>query len=63
MFVKEADPLIIQDLEARGLLFRAGTYHSHLPVSAGAAIRLSLYYARSTWYIRTSQYKDKGWWS
>ena len=32
MFVKDADPLIIQDLEARGLLFRAERLHPHLPV-------------------------------
>ncbi len=31
-FVKDADPYIIEDLRARGLLFRAGTYHPHLPV-------------------------------
>ena len=58
MFVKEADPLIIQDLQARGLLFRAGTITHTYPFCWRCDTPL-LYYARGTWYIRTSQYKDK----
>jgi isoleucyl-tRNA synthetase len=57
-FVKEADPLIIQDLEERGLLYRAETYTHTYPFCWRCHTPL-LYYARNTWYIRTTQYKDK----
>lgn len=57
-FVKDADPLIIQDLESRGLLLKAETYTHTYPFCWRCATPL-LYYARGTWYLRTSQYKDK----
>ena len=57
-FVKDADPYIIEDLAARGLLFRAGTYTHTYPFCWRCDTPL-LYYARSTWYIRTSQFKDR----
>jgi isoleucyl-tRNA synthetase len=57
-FVKDADPLITADLEARGLLFRAGTYTHTYPFCWRCDTPL-LYYARSTWYIRTSQFKQR----
>ncbi len=57
-FVKQADPLIIEDLQARGLLYKAGTYSHTYPFCWRCDTPL-LYYARSTWYIRTSQYKDQ----
>ena len=56
-FVKDADPFIIEDLQARGLLFRAGTITHTYPFCWRCDTPL-LYYARGTWYIRTSQYKD-----
>jgi isoleucyl-tRNA synthetase len=58
MFVKEADPLIIQDLAQRGLLLRAESYTHTYPFCWRCSTPL-LYYARDTWYIRTTQYKDK----
>jgi len=58
MFVKDADPLIIRDLEARGLMLRHGKYKHTYPFCWRCSTPL-LYYARPTWYIRTSQYKDK----
>lgn len=58
MFVKDADPLIIEDLERRGLLFRAGTYEHTYPFCWRCSTPL-LYYARSTWYIRTTDFKDR----
>jgi len=58
LFVKDADPLIIYDLQARGLLFRVETYSHTYPYCWRCSTPL-LYYARSTWYIRTTQYKDK----
>jgi len=57
-FVKDADPLIIQDLDARGLMFRSGTYSHTYPFCWRCDTPL-IYYARGTWYIRTSQYKDR----
>lgn len=57
-FVKDADPLIIQDLQARGLLYRAETYTHTYPFCWRCHTPL-LYYARSTWYLRTTQYRDK----
>jgi isoleucyl-tRNA synthetase len=57
-FVKKADPFISQDLEARGLLFRAETYKHTYPFCWRCHTPL-LYYARSTWYIRTTQYKEQ----
>ncbi len=38
VFVKDADPMIIQDLEARGLLFKSEPIPTPIP-SAGAAVR------------------------
>ncbi|HEX7976699.1 MAG TPA: isoleucine--tRNA ligase [Anaerolineales bacterium] len=58
IFVKDADPLITRDLEARGLLFRSGHITHTYPFCWRCDTPL-LYYARGTWYIRTSQYKDK----
>ncbi len=58
VFVKEADPLIIQDLQARGLLFKSGTYNHTYPFCWRCHTPL-LYYARETWYIRTSAHRDQ----
>jgi isoleucyl-tRNA synthetase len=58
IFVKTADPLIIAELEARGLLFRAAQHVHTYPFCWRCGTPL-LYYARQTWYIRTSQYKDR----
>ena len=57
-FVKDADPLIIQDLQARGLLLRAGQISHTYPFCWRCDTPL-LYYARGTWFIRTSQFKDR----
>jgi len=57
-FVKDADPFITEDLRARGLLYRAETYTHTYPFCWRCSTPL-LYYARPTWYIRTSQYKDR----
>ncbi|MFN3742157.1 MAG: isoleucine--tRNA ligase [Anaerolineales bacterium] len=57
-FVKDADPLIIRDLEARGLLFRAETYTHTYPFCWRCKTPL-LYYARPAWYIRTSDFKQR----
>jgi isoleucyl-tRNA synthetase len=57
-FVKDADPYITEDLRARGLLLRAEKYTHTYPFCWRCDTPL-LYYARPTWYIRTSQFKDR----
>ncbi len=58
MFVKKADPLIIRNLRERELLFHSGQYVHTYPFCWRCSTPL-LYYARPTWYIRTSQFKDR----
>jgi isoleucyl-tRNA synthetase len=57
LFVKEADPLILDDLKARGLLFRSETIRHTYPFCWRCETPL-LYYAKQTWYIRTTAVKD-----
>ena len=56
-FVKEADPLIVSDLESRGLLYRSGTISHTYPFCWRCETPL-LYYAKPSWYIRTTARKD-----
>ncbi|HWQ46839.1 MAG TPA: isoleucine--tRNA ligase [Longilinea sp.] len=58
IFVKDADPLIIDDLQSRGLLLRSEVYTHTYPFCWRCGTPL-LYYARPTWYIRTSKFKDR----
>jgi len=58
MWVKDADPLIVKALEQRGLMFTVGTYEHTYPFCWRCDTPL-LYYARPTWYIRTSELKDR----
>ena len=57
-FVKDADPYIVRDLADRGLLFKKEEYVHTYPFCWRCDTPL-LYYARPTWYIRTSQFKDR----
>ncbi len=56
MFVKEADPKIQTDLMDRGLMYKAETCLHTYPFCWRCGSPL-LYYAKETWYIRTSQCK------
>ena len=56
-FVKEADPLVLEDLKARGLLFRSETIRHTYPFCWRCEAPL-LYYAKQTWYIRTTAVKE-----
>ncbi len=58
MFIKDADPLITRNLKERELLFREGKIVHTYPFCWRCSTPL-LYYARPTWYLRTSQYKDR----
>ncbi|MCW5850479.1 MAG: isoleucine--tRNA ligase [Anaerolineae bacterium] len=55
-WVKAADPHITQDLRQRGLLYQAGTYKHTYPFCWRCHTPL-LYYARDSWYVRTTQFK------
>ncbi len=57
MWVKDADPHIMEELEARGLMFRRGIYTHTYPFCWRCDTPL-LYYARPTWYIRTTARRD-----
>ena len=57
-FVKDADPEIIKDLDNRGLLYKVAIYSHTYPFCWRCGTPL-LYYARGTWFIRTSQFKDR----
>jgi isoleucyl-tRNA synthetase len=56
--VKEADHDIIEALRARGRLLRAETYEHAYPHCWRCGTPL-LYYAKSSWYIRTTEVRDR----
>ena len=57
-FVKNADPEIMDDLQDRGLLYHRDTYRHTYPFCWRCDTPL-LYYAKSSWYIRTTAVKDQ----
>ena len=57
-FVKTADKEIMEDLTERGLLFHQDIYRHTYPFCWRCDTPL-LYYAKSSWYIRTSALKDE----
>ena len=58
VFVKKADPMIIADLESRGLLVKKQLYTHNYPFCWRCDTPL-IYYARSTWFIRMTALRDK----
>ncbi len=58
VFVKEADPAIIENLRTRGLIFRSERITHTYPFCWRCDTPL-IYYARDAWYIRTSKFKDR----
>ncbi len=57
-FVKDADPDIIEDMRARGILLRAESIEHTYPLCWRCSTPL-LYYARTSWYIRTTDRKQQ----
>ncbi|WP_298815230.1 isoleucine--tRNA ligase [Chloroflexus sp.] len=55
-FFKEADPDITRNLKARGLLLRSGRVRHYYPFCWRCGTPL-LYYAKRSWYIRTTAFK------
>ncbi len=58
LFVKEADPRILEDLRERGLLFREIPFEHSYPYCWRCDTPL-IYYARETWFIRMTAVKEK----
>ena len=58
LFVKKADPRIIEDLESRGLMYRAETIRHTYPFCWRCGTPL-LYYALTSWFIKTTAVKDR----
>ncbi|MFQ6121838.1 MAG: isoleucine--tRNA ligase [Dehalococcoidales bacterium] len=56
-FVKEADPLVVEELRKKGLLFRSETIRHTYPFCWRCEAPL-LYYAKQTWYIQTTAVKE-----
>jgi isoleucyl-tRNA synthetase len=56
MFVKEADPLIIEDLRKRNLLFKEEIYEHDYPFCWRCHSPL-LYYAKESWFINMQKIK------
>ena len=56
LFVKEADPLIIEDLRNRNLLFKEELYEHDYPFCWRCHSPL-LYYAKKSWFIRVTRVK------
>jgi isoleucyl-tRNA synthetase len=57
-FVKEADPDLVADLERRGRIFRVEQYEHAYPHCWRCDTPL-LYYAKASWYIRTTARRDQ----
>jgi isoleucyl-tRNA synthetase len=56
-FFKDADPLLTEELQRRGVLFKAGRMTHSYPHCWRCGTPL-LYYARSSWFVRTTAFKD-----
>ena len=57
VFVKKADPMILKDLEEKGLLFDAPKFEHEYPHCWRCDTPL-IYYARESWFIRMTAVKD-----
>ena len=57
VFFKDADQALVDDLKARGLLFRYAKYEHSYPHCWRCHTPL-IYYAQPSWYIRTTEVRD-----
>jgi isoleucyl-tRNA synthetase len=57
LFFKEADPVLVADMDERGILFRTEVHEHSYPHCWRCGTPL-MYYAVPSWYIRTTQVKD-----
>ena len=58
-FVKDADKQLVRDLDERGLLFRDASPYRHTYPFCWRCGTPLLYYAKTSWYIRTTAMKDE----
>ncbi len=58
MWFKDADPEISNDLRERGLMYKSGKHEHSYPFCWRSGTPL-MYYARETWFIRSTEYRDK----
>ena len=58
VFVKDADKLIIEDLNSRGLMFKVQEFTHSYPFCWRCNTPL-IYYARSSWFVKTTAIKDR----
>ena len=58
MFVKDADPLIIEEMKQTGKLYAAVPYTHSYPFCWRCNTPL-LYYARASWFIKMTEVRDK----
>ena len=56
-FVKDADARIVEELKRRGVLWKAGTIEHAYPHCWRCGTPL-LYYARGSWFVRTTAFRD-----
>ena len=57
VFVKDADPLVLKDLDAKGLLFDAPKFEHDYPFCWRCDTPL-IYYARESWFIKMTAVKE-----
>jgi isoleucyl-tRNA synthetase len=57
LFVKDADALLIAELKRRGVLWKEGRIMHSYPHCWRCGTPL-LYYARTSWFVRTTAYRD-----
>ena len=57
MFVKDADPEVLKDLDSRGLLYDAPKFEHDYPFCWRCDTPL-IYYARESWFIKMTAVKD-----
>lgn len=58
MWFKDADPEISNDLRERGLMYKSGKHEHSYPFCWRSGTPL-MYYARETWFIRSTEYRDQ----
>jgi isoleucyl-tRNA synthetase len=56
-FVKDADAIILEELKRRGSLWKS-TLHEHAYPHCWRCETPLLYYARTSWFVRTTEFKD-----
>ncbi|MDP9279247.1 MAG: isoleucine--tRNA ligase, partial [Gemmatimonadota bacterium] len=56
-FVKDADPVILEELKRRGVLWKSSLFEHAYPHCWRCETPL-LYYARTSWFVRTTDFKD-----